>query len=283
MSRHNHLTAYCHRLGLSEPAPTDAAGLARVQAAHRQSIPFENLGVRLGGTIACDSARVFEKLVEQKRGGFCFEHNQLFADMLEALGFDVRLLLARVLLGKPAELPPRTHCLVLVRIAGEDWIADAGFGGSYAPPMRLIHGEQAESGDGALHRLSMIGQEGALPGSWLLERKGPQGATDGRVRSDDAWEPQYAFDLAQVAPADMALGCHWSATHPASRFTNFTVVSRCLPNGFVSLVERELSRWQKGSTPSKTVIASARVYRSVLWDEFGIVMSEDEIARLTLF
>lgn len=277
------LAAYLARIGLIEVPARDAAGLARVQAAHRQSIAFENLAIRSGGSPACDSATVFAKLVTARRGGFCFEHNRLLADMLAALGFDVRLLLARVLLGDPAELPPRTHCLVLIEIDGARWIADAGFGGAYAPPMPLIDGTEAESGDGACHRLRRIGVEGTLPGSWLLERLGPIHATDGRARSESAWERQFAFDLAQVAQADMALGCHWAATHPMSRFTQVTVASLCLPRGFASLVDRELSIWQAGCDPVKRTIADAADYRATLAQQFGLALSASEVAALELF
>lgn len=277
------LSGYLQRIGLARPAAGDAQALQKVQAAHRQSIPFENLSVRLGKTIACDGKAAFAKLVEQQRGGFCFEQNQLFADMLGALDFEVRLLLARVLLGRPDTLPPRTHCLVLVRLDGADWIADAGFGGSYAPPMPLRDRAQAETDDTAQHRLRHIGPDGALPGAWVLERKGPVWATDGRTNSDSEWEPQYAFDLAEVAPTDMALGCHWSATHPTSRFTNLTVVSRCLPDGFVSLVDRELTRWRTDKTPRKGTLETVSGYAAVLREEFGLDLPYDEVSRLPIW
>lgn len=277
------LAGYLARIGLAETPRADAAGLLEVQAAQRQHIPFESLSIHLGEGVACDSASVFAKLVERRRGGFCFEHNQLLADMLAAAGFDVRLLLARVLLGSPPDITPRTHCLVLVTIEGEDWIADAGFGGSYAPPMRLADGELAQSGDGARHRLRKIGEDGQLPGAWVLERIGPVDSTDGRARDDSNWEAQFAFDMAQVAPADMALGCHWAATHPSSRFCCFTVVSRCLPDGFVSLVDRQFSQWRKGATPERREIASPAEYRALLSAEFGLDFSESEVARLPIW
>ena len=277
------LDHYLARIGLAAPAAPDAAGLLQVQAAHRQAIPFENLDVRLGRVIHSDSAQVFAKLVRARRGGFCFEHNRLLADMLAALGFDCRLLLARVLLGDPPAVPPRTHCLVLVKLDGADWIADAGFGAAYAPPMPLADGALAQSGDGAQHRLRRIGAEGDVPGAWLLERLGPKDAGDGRARSDHAFEAQYAFDLAQVADADMALGCHWAATHAASRFTNVTVASRCLPDGFASLVDRELSIWSAGGERSKRSVADAAEYRALLADLFGLALSAKDVAALPPF
>lgn len=280
MEQFTPLGAYLVRIGLRGAAPVNAQGLAQVQAAHRQSIPFENLSIRLGQAVDCGADEVFAKLVTARRGGFCFEHNQLLADMLAALGFDVRLLLARVLLGDPPAMPPRTHCLLLVRLGEEHWIADAGFGGAFAPPMPLADGAETQSGDGAQHRLRRIGEEGSLPGSWLLERRGPIHATDGRARSETAWEAQFAFELAQVAPADMALGCHWAATHKSSRFTQVTVVSRCLPDGFVSLIDRQFSVWRKGAEAAKQEIADAAQYRALLEAEFGLALSPDDIGSL---
>lgn len=277
------LDQYLARIGLAaRPAP-DSAGLLQVQAAHRQAIPFENLDVRLGRTIHTDTAPVFAKLVSGQRGGFCFEHNRLLADMLAALGFDCRVLLARVLLGDPPAVPPRTHCLLLVAIDSAHWIADAGFGAAYAPPMPLADGALAQSGDGAQHRLRQIGADGDLPGAWLLERLGPKDAGDGRAQSDTGWEAQFAFDLAEVAEADLALGSHWASTHPASRFTNVTVASRCLPDGFASMVDRELSVWSAGGERHKRTVTDAREYRALLADLFGLSLAADEVAALPPF
>ena len=147
------LDAYLERLRLAAPPTADAAGLVRLQHAHRLAIPFENLDVRLGRPIAIDGASVFAKLVGARRGGFCFEHNRLFLDALAALGFEARALLARVWLGA-SEVPPLTHTLSLVALGGEAWIADAGFGGSYAPPMPLVDGAEADAPDGARFRLT---------------------------------------------------------------------------------------------------------------------------------
>ncbi len=151
------LDSYLARIGLGELPKADAAGLATLQRAHRLSIPFENLDVILGRGIAIDSARVFGKLVIGKRGGYCFEHNRLFGDALDALGFTARPLLGRVWINRPDAVPNRTHTLSLVTIDGQDWIADTGFGGSYCPPMPLADGEEAVGPDGARHPFQHIG------------------------------------------------------------------------------------------------------------------------------
>ncbi|MGB3795862.1 MAG: arylamine N-acetyltransferase [Alteraurantiacibacter sp.] len=149
--------------------------------------------------------------------------------------------------------------------------------------MPLRDGEEAATGDGARHRITRIAAEGDLPGAWLLERRGPKLATDGRVKSDDAWEPQYAFDLTQVAEADLALGTFWSATHVSSRFTNLTVASICLPDGFASLVDRQLTVWRKDKDVERRTLDTASEYGKMLSQVFGVSFSPAKVARLPLF
>ena len=276
------LDAYLERVRLPARPTLDAAGLLRLQAAHRLAIPFENLAIRLGHGIAIDGEAVFAKLVTARRGGFCFEHNRLFLDALAALGFIARPLLARVWLGVK-ETPPLTHTLSLVTVGGEAggqaggeaWIADPGFGGSYAPPMPLADGAEASAPDGARFRLSRTGEQ------WMLWRDGDAGTTDGRG-AGAGWQRQYGFTLAEVADADLAIGAHWSATAPASRFVRHVVVSLVLPHGFANLTDCAYRR-RAGADETAAEISDPRVYRMRLSLLFGLDLAVDEVAALDLF
>ncbi|MBN8809017.1 MAG: arylamine N-acetyltransferase [Sphingomonas sp.] len=268
------LDAYFARIRLPARPTLDHHGLAAVQRAHRLAIPFENLDIRLGRGIRIDSDSVFAKLVTAKRGGYCFEQNRLFLDALTAVGFDARPLLARVWLGA-SDTPGQTHMLLLVTIDGAPWIADAGFGGSYGPPMPLVAGAEVEAPDGARFRL-YEDQRG-----WVLARNGHPGATDGRG-AQEGWVDQYSFTLAPVAPADLAMANHWTATAPGTRFVDLIVVSIALPRGFASLTDRAYKR-HVGGEDSEAVIDDPRVYRLRLSMMFGIDLSADEVAALGLF
>lgn len=266
------LTAYLARIDLPARPTLDTAGLARLQHAHRLAIPFENLDVILGRGIPIDNASVFAKLVTARRGGYCFEQNRLFGDALRELGFTHRPLLARVWLGA-TETPPLTHTLSLVTIDGQDWIADAGFGGSYAPPMPLSDGATAEAPDGAHFHLR---QE--PDGSWLLLRDGPAATTDGRG-TGSGYQPQYGFTLAEVAPADLALSNHWTSTAPNTRFTTHRIVSLVLPHGFAALADHHYRR-RAADKETEATITDMRVYRMRLSLMFGIDLAAEDIETL---
>ena len=277
------LEPYLDRTGLAEAPAPDAKGLAALQLAHRCSIGFENLDVRLGRGIRIDSASVFEKIVARGRGGYCFEQNRLYSDMLAQLGIANRPLLARVLLGvAEGVVTPRTHTLLLAEIEGQPWIADAGFGGSFVPPMPLEHGAEASTPDGGRHRLLRVGERGVLAGEWRLERAGPVSATDGRSAPHDDWQVQYAFDLGEVAQDDLEMSNHWTSTRPGTRFTSLHIASIVLPGGFAAMTERQLTIYRDGVTETH-VAEDARHYARMLREMFRIAISDEEAAALPLF
>ena len=271
------LDLYLERIRLPERPLPDVSGLLALQRAHRLAIPFENLDVILGRGIRIDSDSVFAKLVTARRGGYCFEQNRLFQDALQAIGFETRPLLGRVWLGAE-HVPPRTHSLSLVTIDGVEWIADTGFGGSYAPPMPLADGEEVDAPDGARFRLSRDPVYG-----WMLERDGHAAAGDARFADPALFRgAQYSFTLDPVFPADLELSNLWTSTAPNTRFTTLRIVSGVLPNGFASLTDRSYQR-HNGASEASGEIDDPRVYRMRLSLLFGIDFSVEEVAALGLF
>lgn len=266
------LNAYLARVALPARVTLDDAGLYRLQQAQRLAIPFENLSIPLGEGVAIDGEAVFDKLVRRKRGGYCFEQNRLFLDALHALGFEARPLLARVWLGAEA-VPPLTHTLNLVTLGEQEWVADAGFGGSYAPPMPLVDGAEASAPDGARLRLTREAVHG-----WMLWRDGDAITTDGRA-TGDGWERQYSFTTDPVWDADLAMANHWTSTAPGTRFTTLKIASIVLPTGFASLNDH-LYRRRAGSDATEATIEDPRVWRLRLSLVFGIDLTKDEVATL---
>ena len=275
------LRAYLARIGLADLPEATPEGVAQVLGAHRRTIAFENLDVLLGQPIRIDGQSVFAKLVTGQRGGYCFEHNRLFSDALAALGLANRALLARVrLVAEPGDVPPRTHILLLVETLDGPWIADAGFGGAFLPPLPLRDGATAATPDGALHRLIWRRSADPLDGEWLLERAGSAGATDGRAQAGEGeWQAQYSFDLAEVAQADLEQANHWTSTRAGTRFTTLRVVSRVLPDGFASLSDRRLTIHAGGQSMARE-IADRADHGAVLREVFGLELGTGQLARL---
>ena len=121
--------AYLERLGFTAPPQPTIEGLRRLHTAHLARVPFENLDIHLGEKILLEPEALVAKIVERRRGGFCYELNGAFSTLLQALGFDVTLLAARVhnagVLG-----PPFDHMCLRVDL-DEPWLADVGFGDNF--------------------------------------------------------------------------------------------------------------------------------------------------------
>src|SRR3954469_13345131 len=130
MSFQPDLDAYFERIGYAGPRNPTLEVLNSIAEAHVQSIPFENLDVLLGRPIRLEPAAIYQKLVLDRRGGYCFEQNGLLLEMLGAMGFQIAPLSARVRWQRPRNFtPPRTHVFLRATINGEDWLVDVGVGG----------------------------------------------------------------------------------------------------------------------------------------------------------
>lgn len=261
------LANYLFRIGIGYQPRVTIEDLAKVQHGHRLSIPFENLDVRLQRGISVDDAVIFDKLVTQKRGGYCFEHNALLRWALREIGFAVRPLLARVWLFA-TETPPKTHTLNLVTINGEEWIADAGFGSSYCPPMPLHEGACAMGSDGVEHRLVIDPDHG-----WMLQIK---------LAGQSEFKNEFSFTLDAVADLDLAMSNHWTATSPLSRFLHSVIVNISTPEGMINL-NNNLLKITTGDAQEQQSLPNEIALQNALRDYFGIDMSMDDVKSLRAF
>src|SRR5215831_2035740 len=118
------LRAYLRRIGTKHPGSSSAAALRALHKDHQLTVPFENLSIHLDEPISLNDADLIDKIVARRRGGFCYELNGAFALLLEALGFEVRRVAARVY-GSDGLGPPFDHLALVGRDAGgARWLAD---------------------------------------------------------------------------------------------------------------------------------------------------------------
>jgi N-hydroxyarylamine O-acetyltransferase len=201
------LDDYLARVNLGAAGPPDLETLRRLHAAHVAAIPFENLDVLLGRGISLDLEALRDKLIAQRRGGYCFEQNTLFLAVLRELGFTAVPMEARVRVGSPL-VRPRTHMVLAVQVDLGMWLADVGFGGEGLLEPVAIGGESVTS-SGLIHR---VVEEGDL--RVLQMRRGSE------------WEDQYAFALHPVYPVDFQVANWFTSTYPQSPFVRTLTAQR---------------------------------------------------------
>ncbi len=249
------LDAYCSRIGYTGARTPTLDTLNAIVERHVATIPFENLDVLCGRPIDLSASALEDKLVARQRGGYCFEQNGFLLLVLEAMGFAVRPLSARVRFERPrGVIPPRTHLFVRVEIEGETWLADVGVGGlSLTGAIRLaLHDEQRTP-----HEPRRIVRDGPL---YLHQ-----------VRFGAEWHDVCEFTLEEMPPIDRELANWYTSTHPDSRFKHRLVVARALPDGARrTLVNRELTtRDWKGRAETREIQSYDELI-GVLDRDFGL-------------
>jgi N-hydroxyarylamine O-acetyltransferase len=238
------VTAYLRRTGAPRPERPTLDALEALHEAHVASIPFENLDVLLGREIRLDLEGLQAKLVAGGRGGYCFEHNTLFAAVLEALGFAVTPLAARVG-SRPDAVRPRTHMTLRVDLPEGAFLADVGFGGDGpVHPVPLDAGGATAGG----HRI-VVEADG-------LALHGPEGSL-------------YTFTLERQHAVDFEVANHWTSTHPSSHFLRTLTAQRSWPGGRAILRDRELAE-MRGAERRTTAIRDPEHLLAVLEDTFGL-------------
>ena len=252
------LARYLGRIGFDGRPSPDLATLARLQALHVAAIPFENLSALLGEPIGLDIASLEAKMLAPGRGGWCFEHNLLFAHALEAIGFDVRRLAARVRWNVPGSVvTPRSHMLMRVALREGDYIADVGFGGlTLTAPLRLQAGiEQATPHEP--HRLRLDDGIYTLEARIARGREAPSGD-----QSD--WRALYRFELTEQVQADYEVSNWYLAHHPASQFLSNLIVARAEPQARHALRNARYSVHKPDGTTTRRVLEDVGELRQVL-------------------
>ena len=248
--------AYLARIGYSGDLRPSADVLAALHLAHATHIPFENLDVLRGVPIRLDLESLQRKLVDGGRGGYCYEHNLLFAAVLESLGFSVTRLAARVR-HRASRVNPRTHMLLLVDADGSRWLADVGFGaeGLLLP---VPFGAERES-----RQFAWTYRVAASEDQWVLQSRHAEG-----------WVDLYGFTLEPQLPIDYEVANHYTSTHPESRFVKGLTVQLPTPLARTALRNRELTVDTGGETTTR-VMADDEEIRRVLGETFGLSAPDD--------
>ena len=243
-------TKYLERIGAElGPDSLNVETLRLLQRRHLLSVPFENLDIHWKRPIILDLDRFYTKIVDERRGGFCYELNGLFNELLLSLGFTTRLISARV--GHPdgtfgAEFD---HAAIIVSIDGEEFLTDVGFGDFSAEPLRFVVGEEQQDANGTFKI------ETADSAAFVVKKL-----------AGDEWKIEYLFTSRARDLAEFAEMCDFQQYSPESHFTKGRLCSLMTEKGRKTLTdEKFIVTTDKGKV--EETITSEEMFGRVLLEK----------------
>lgn len=246
------IKSYLKRIQYNGSIIPTSKTLKQLQLAHLLTVPFENLSIHSGQPIILEDEALFNKIVQQKRGGFCYELNGLFACLMCGLGFNVTMLSAQVVNEEGGFGPDFDHMTLMVTL-DQQWLVDVGFGDTFREPLLLDSREVQIQGKRAYR---IVDDDTHL---LLMERKYGKG-----------WHPQYRFTLRSYNYNDFLEMCHYHQTSPLSHFTQKRICSMATPDGRITLDEKQLIITTNDYERQEFTIKSKEEYSTLLKKYFNI-------------
>ncbi|KKB76395.1 hypothetical protein VW29_20195 [Devosia limi DSM 17137] len=261
MSHKVNLKAYFERIGFAGSIAPTLATLELLHGLHPAVIPFENLNPLLGLPVPLDQASLEKKLLAERRGGYCYEHNLLLMRVLRELDYKVIPLLAKVLWNNPdATDIALSHMVLAVEISGQTHIADVGFGGlTLTAPLRLRPDIEQKTP----HETCRL--TGGDP-EWRLEAK---------IGED--WKALYSFEMIERTDADYDASNLYLSTDPASKFRQDLRVALSPEGKRLALLENRLTVHGPEGQTDQRFITNVADMREVLSETFGMGLPAAEL------
>jgi N-hydroxyarylamine O-acetyltransferase len=247
------IVSYLARISYTGPTNPTLDTLRGLHRAHMLAVPFENLDIGLHRKIVCDEDSFLRKIVDRRRGGFCYEMNGAFAALLRELGFKVTLLSARVPRSDGSDGPEFDHLTLRVDLK-DPWLADVGFGDFVLEPL-LLKTELVQEQGGKKYRLFEVGNRVHIQKS----------------DEDGVWKPEYSFQLRPRQLADFAKMCHYHQTSPGSPFTQKKLCTIARPDGRITLSNLRLIV-TRGNIREESDLKSDVDWHAALKRHFGVVL-----------
>ncbi|MEZ5292804.1 MAG: arylamine N-acetyltransferase [Vicinamibacterales bacterium] len=242
------LGAYLARVGYDGSRAPAYETLRAIHRAHLHAIAYENLDIHLGRPMPLDRGAAFHKLVDERRGGWCYEMNGVFGWVLESLGYDVRYVAGAAGRATSGDTALDNH-LVLIVTLDRPYVVDVGFGDGFLDPLPLEPGT---------YRQGIFEFRLSRDGEWWRMHNHAYGGAD-----------SFDFTLAPRDYASFAAKCHELQTSPDSGFVKTTVCERFTPDGLVTLRSATLREVTADGARDR-VLGDAGEYARVLRDCFDL-------------
>ncbi|KAK2886409.1 arylamine N-acetyltransferase, pineal gland isozyme NAT-10-like [Channa argus] len=270
-----HVQEYLSRIGFSCPAVPSLDVLRSVHTCHLMSVPFEDLTIHSGGQVQLQLPLLYDKIVNHRRGGFCYENNSLFSWLLTKLGFQVTLLSAQVKNAFTGRYgPPFDHLILMVNLEGQRWLCDVGFGvPGFSVPLSLETSAPQEQG----HRVYRIRRDGGM--HFLEWQKEENRGVEGD------WTEIYKFTLESRRLEDFKEMCQYHQSSPSSIFFCKSLCTVLKPGGRLTFIGHKLITTTFPTLETEGVLeTTTRELKNeeipgILADKFGIVLKNPLIPK----
>ena len=249
------LDKYLQRIKLTTELTVSRELLIEIHQAHLANIPFENIDITLGKPIELSEDVILKKVLDDNRGGFCYELNFALYLLLSAIGFNVTLLSARVFNGSGYG-KEYDHLLLLVDLDGEQIIVDVGFGDSFQLPFSI---------NGSVHKEST---------GFYKVNDNEDVYTLWKSLDDKDWLPLYIFTSTPRKLAEFEDMCVHQQTSSESNFTKGMVCTVPVENGRKTLSGNKMITTIDGVRTEQTIDNEALFYQ-LLNNTFGIELNDD--------
>ncbi|GET35055.1 acetyltransferase [Prolixibacter bellariivorans] len=248
--------AYLHRIGLNNQASVSFQSLTQLQKAHLLHIPFENLDIHQNVPIQLNIDRIYNKVVNQHRGGFCYELNGLFYELLKTLDFEVRRISARVY--HDGEYAPEyDHLAIVATIDGKEYLTDVGFGEFTFSPLQLDTTEPQHD----------------ERGTFRVDRYEKIYYRVSRQEKED-WKPVYIFENKHRKFQEFATMCHYHQTSPESHFKQKRMITLPTNGGRITLTDDLLKISRNQETTKEKPVTCKEDFDTLLFTYFGLHMGK---------
>jgi N-hydroxyarylamine O-acetyltransferase len=232
------------------------AVLDSLQASHLMSVPFENLDIHYGRKILLDIERIAEKIMNDNRGGFCYELNGLFYELLRSLGFKVKIISARGYNRESQSYGPEyDHLAVVATLDNRDYLADVGFGEFAFSPLLI--------------ELDTIQED--KRGNFRVEKHDDEYLKVSK-QTGNKWWPEYVFSLKERSFTEFEQMCLYHQTSPLSHFTRNRLCSIPIPNGRITLTGDKL-KITNGSDQTEQTLSTEEEFTAALLKQFNIKLN----------
>ena len=233
--------------------------ITKLIKAHLKTFSFSSVTVLLKNEISLNIEDIYKKLVIDKRGGYCFEHNKLFYEVLKELGFDVQSYMARVV-NNTNNIVPKTHRFTLLDYEGEKYLIDVGIGfRSPCIPVKLSN-EFFPSHLGISYRIRNLDKN-----SFAFES----------LKNDELFTITN-FDLNNYNDADYEMGHFYSHKHPNAVFVNNLVISQITDSEIRSLRNNNYIKIYE-NFQEEILLNSFETLKKIVADDFNMCFTDEEL------